>query len=136
MGRVVVDERAIEREVFGALVAELDAIGREGKAFVRRETPVLSGYARDSVFYVVLDERGNVVAGDTQDDNGVAIPSQLPQFANGRLRVFVGANAPYYVWIELGANGRPGKQALARASELMDARLRQWHAEHRHRGAA
>ena len=136
MGRVVVDERAIEREMFDEMVSDLDAIGREAKAFCRRETPRRTGFAQDSIFYVVLAEDGTVIAGDTHDGNGERIPNYLPGFANGTLRVFVGANAPYYIWIEIGANGRPGHQALARTAELMEARQRQLAAERRQLGRA
>lgn len=132
MGRVIVDERAIERETFDVIVAGLVEIGQEGKAFLRRETPFKTGYARKSIFFVVLDERGNVIAGDTHDDNGTPIPSSLAHFANGTLRVFVGANAPYYIWIEIGVNGRAGTQGLARVADLIEAWVRRFAAE-RHR---
>ncbi len=135
MGKVVVDERAIEAAAFDALVGDLVQIGAEGKAFCRRNTPRLSGYAQRSIFFVVLDERGNAIAGDTADDNGVPIPSYLPQQANGRIRAFVGANAPYYVWIEIGANGVAGHHALAQTADLLDARMRQAASERRPLGA-
>ena len=136
MGKVVVDERAIERETFDVIVAGLVAIGEEAKAFLRRETPFETGYARKSIFFVVIDERGNVIAGDTRDDNGTPIPSYLPGIANGTLRVFVGANAPYYVWIDIGVNGRAGTQGLARTSDLIAARTRLMAAERRQLAAA
>jgi hypothetical protein len=125
MGRVVVDERAIEAAVFAELIRELDAIGRDAAEFVRRNTPEKTGYARRSIFYVVLDERGNAIAGDTTDGNGVRIPNYFPGAGDGTIRVIVGANAPYYIWIEIGANGRAGHQALARASERINERIRQ-----------
>lgn len=125
MAHAVIDTPAIESAIFDQLVGDLDAIGREAADFARRETPVLTGHAQRSIFYVVLDERGNVIAGDTHDGNGQSIPNTLPQHANGRLRVFVGANAPYYIWIEVGANGRPGKQILARVAGLLSDRWQQ-----------
>lgn len=125
MGRVVVDERAIEALVFGELIEALDAIGRDAAEFVRRNTPEKTGYARKSVYYVVLDERGNAIAGDTADGNGVRIPNYFPGAGDGTIRVIVGANAPYYIWIEIGAGGRPGHQALAQASERINERIRQ-----------
>lgn len=122
MAHVVVDARGIEGAIFDELVGVLDDIGREAAAFARRETPFLTGFARRSIFYVVLAEDGSVIAGDTHDGNGEAIPNYLPQHANGQLRVFIGANAPYFIWIEIGARGRPGKQILARASSLLSDR--------------
>jgi hypothetical protein len=129
MGRVEVDERALEQHLFGALVEDLDRIGREAKSFVVRETPEETGHAKRSVFYVVIDERGNALAGDTVDGNGQRIPNHFPGAGDGTLRVIVGANAPYYLWIEIGANGVAGKQALARASELINERIRQARSE-------
>ena len=125
MGSVVVDDRAIEAQLVGVLVPMLDGIGQDGKAFVMAHTPVLSGYARRSIYYVVLDDRGNIIAGDTVDGNGVPVPRSFPGSGDGTYRVIVGANAPYYIWIEIGANGRPGRQALAQASERINERIRQ-----------
>lgn len=129
MGRVEVDERAIEAAAFDELVRDLERIGREAADFVRRETPIDTGYARRSIFFVVIDERGNAIAGDTVDGNGQRIPNHFPGAGDGTLRVIVGANAPYYIWIEIGANGVAGKQALARASELINGRIRQARSE-------
>lgn len=122
--------------MFDEQVRVLDAIGKEAVAYAKRNTPVLTGYARRSVFYVVLDEAGAVIAGDTHDENGVPIPSYLPQHASGTLRVFVGANAPYYIWIEIGARGRAGRAVLARTAELMEQRLQAAARERRGIGAA
>ncbi len=131
MARVVVDERALEQLLFEQLVAGMDEIGLEVKAYVRRNTPVLTGYARRSVWYAIIDEKGNAIGGDGTDDNGVSIASFLPQFARGRIHVAIGANADYYIWIEIGARGRAGKQAMARGAELLEQRVRQWYAENR-----
>ena len=129
MGRVEVDERAIEAAVFGEIVDNLDRIGAEAKAFVIRETPEDTGHAKRSIFYVVLDESGNAIAGDTVDGNGQRIPNYFPGAGDGTLRVIVGANAEYFIWIEIGANGVAGKQGLARASEMINERIRQVRAE-------
>lgn len=129
MARVVWKQAEWEAHLRAQIVGGLDAVGREAKAFVQGNTPVATGYARASVFSVVLDEQGNVAAGDTVDGNGVGVPTSFP--GTGQFRVVVGANAPYYIWIEIGSRGRPGHQALARASELINARIMQALAEAR-----
>lgn len=134
MGRVVWKQAEYEKMLAGQIIAGLTAIGEEAKAFVRRATPFLTGYARRSVYFVVLDERGNVVAGDKTDDNGVAVPRSFP--GSGYYRTIVGANAPYYIWIEIGSRGRAGKQALARAVQLISARTAQAIAEAKRGGGA
>ncbi len=121
-------EEEIYQKARGELIDELDQIGREAKAFVRRNTPIDTGFARRSVYYVVLDEFGNVIKGDRYDENGESTPHQFPGAANGTLRVIVGANAPYYIWIEIGARGRPGHQALAQASDQINAKIRRYYA--------
>lgn len=123
MARTVWRQAEWEAHLREQIVGGLDAVGREAKSFVIRETPHRTGYAQRSIYYVVLDPSGAVVAGDAVDGNGVPVPTQFP--GTGQYRVIVGANAPYYVWIEIGANGRPGHQALARALELIDARIAQ-----------
>lgn len=129
MARTVWRQAEWEAHLRAQIVGGLDEVGREAKEFVRRNTPVLTGYARDSIFYVVLDDHGAVVAGDTVDGNGVAVPTSFP--GTGQFRVIVGANAPYYVWIEIGSRGRPGHQALAQALELINARIAQYTREAR-----
>jgi hypothetical protein len=131
MGRVVADIEAMTQLLLSEIVAGFEEIGLEVKRFVQGNTPVRTGYARRSVWYAVIDERGNVIGGDSTDENGVAIGNYLPRLARGSLHVVIGANASYYIWIEIGARGRAGKQALARGSELLDARMRQWYAENR-----
>lgn len=125
MARVVWKADAFLREVEAQTIRELTAIGREVKAFVRANTPVLTGYARASVYFVVIDGGGRVVAGDSVDDNGVAVPTSFPGRANGQLRCIVGANAPYFIWIDLGTRRRPGKHIMVRALDLMQDRMRQ-----------
>jgi hypothetical protein len=120
-GTVTWRQADFERMVAGQIIAALTEIGREAKAFVQRETPYRTGYARRSIYFVVLDEAGNRVAGDTHDENGVPVPANFG--GTGRYRVIVGANAPYYIWIEVGTRGRPGHAALARANDLIQARI-------------
>lgn len=120
-GTVTWRQSDFERMVAEQIIVALTEIGREAKAFVQRETPYLTGYARRSIYFVVLDEAGNRVAGDTHDANGVPVPSSFG--GTGRYRVIVGANAPYYIWIEVGTRGRPGHTALARANDLIQARI-------------
>lgn len=103
-------------------IAGLIEIGEEVKRFVQTNTPVLTGYAKASVFYVVLDEKGQQVAGDTVDGNGVRVPSDFGG-GTGRMRLIVGANAPYYIWIEIGSRGRAGKAILARANDMITQRI-------------
>lgn len=127
--RVVWKQAEYERYLQQQIIAALTEIGEEAKAFVKRSTPFRTGFARRSVYFVVLDEAGNRVAGDTRDENGEAVPASFP--GSGRYRVIVGANAPYYIWIEIGTRGRPGHAALARANELIQARIKQKLAEGR-----
>jgi hypothetical protein len=132
MGKVVWKQAEYERHLERQIVGGLIDVGLEAKAFVKRETPFKSGYARRSIYFAVLNERGQRVAGDTHDANGMAVPRSFP--GTGRYRVIVGANAPYYIWIEIGTRGRPGRAALARAIELIGNRVRQQLAEEKRRG--
>ena len=106
------------------IIDGLVAIGLEAKNFVQTHTPWRTGYARRSVYFAVYDDRGEWVAGDRIDGNGIPVPAVAP--AIGRFRVIVGANAPYYIWIEIGARGRPGHHALQHASELISRRVVQY----------
>lgn len=99
-------ERRVEREV----ARTLDRLGAEARDLVRSLTPWRTGHAWRSVWYVVLDPQGRRVAGDERDRNGVAVP-RFP--GTGKWRVLVGANAPYYLWLEIGANGTEGGKMLA-----------------------
>lgn len=121
----MIDQKKIEAQVFDEMVDILTGVGQRAKAFAKGQTPVRTGFAKRSIFFVVLDEKGNVIAGDTQDENGFPIPSYIPQHANGRLRVFLGANAPYFIWLEIGARGRAGLAIIARSNEIMEHQLRQ-----------
>lgn len=98
-------------------IRELDEAGRKARDYARSICPVKTGYARRSIYYVVIDETGKVVGGMTQDDNGVAIPRRFR--GNGEIRCILGANAPYFLWIELGARGRAGLHVISRAAETL-----------------
>lgn len=99
-------------------IRELDEAGQKAKAYARSICPVKSGYARNSIYYVVIDETGKVVGGDEKDGNGVAIPRRGYR-GTGEIRLLLGANAPYFIYIELGARGRPGQHVIQRAGEML-----------------
>lgn len=110
MGTVVWHGATFERHVERAVVKTLDKLGADARDLVRSLTPWRTGYAWRSVWYVVLDPQGRRVAGDERDRNGVAVP-RFP--GTGKWRVVLGANAPYYLWLEIGSRGRAGGQMLA-----------------------
>lgn len=132
MAEVIWKQAQYEAHIRSEWIRGLDDLGREAKAYVRSLTPFRTGFARRSVWYAVIDEQGRQVAGDTTDDNGerVNIP---PGSGNGRLRLIVGANAPYYIWIEIGTRGRPGKAALARGNDYIASEIQRRLAEAKRR---
>lgn len=125
MGRVVIEREKIIDKFFDELFKELQKIGLEVRGHVKAHTPVRTGYAQRSVFYAIIDEHGRVIGGDVSDDNGVSVSNHLP--ATGGMTVIIGANADYYIWIEIGARGRAGTHALADGARRVDELLRQWY---------
>lgn len=112
------------RKIEADTIRELDVIGQEVQAFIKGLTPVRTGYAKRSVYYVIIDGSGRVVGGNRTDDNGEAVPASFPGKATGQIRLVIGAQATYYIYIDLGARGRPGKHILARGVDLMGQRIR------------
>lgn len=107
------------------VVQKLDRIGARGKAVTQAHTPVVSGRLKRSEYHVVVDKDGSVLAGDTTDGNGNAVPS-LP--GTGKLRVVVGTNEAaandgqsYALWVEVGVEGKPGHGMLAAGNAAMRA---------------
>lgn len=121
MAKTVWKQREFEDWVLQKTVDAFTEVGEEAKEFVKRNTPVRTGFARRSVYFVIIDERGIPISGDIHDENGNPVPRSFP--AAGRIQVIVGANAPYYIWIEIGTRGRPGRAALARAADLIQQRI-------------
>ena len=127
MAKTVWKQAEFERHIEEQIISGLTRVGLEAKAFVQQHTPWRTGFARRSVYFAVYDARGNWVAGDRLDGNGHPVPAVLS--ATGQYRVTVGANAPYYVWIEVGTKGRAGHHALAQSLELIQQRMMQYTAE-------
>jgi hypothetical protein len=118
MAQVVWKQAEYEAHIRSEWLRGLTELGREAKAYVQSLTPYRTGFARRSVWFAVVDESGRQVAGDTVDGNGQRVV--IPHMAGGQgLRLIVGANAPYYIWIEIGTRGRPGKAALARGNDFI-----------------
>ncbi len=122
MAEVVWKQAEYEAHIRREWIRGLTELGEEAREYVRSLTPYRTGYARRSVWFAVIDEHGRQVAGDTVDGNGerIAIP---PGIGSGRIRLIVGANAPYYIWIEIGTRGRPGKMALARGNDFIQREM-------------
>ena len=127
MAKFTSNRAAVERFFREKAIGALDRAGVQGKAEGQGNTRRATGFAADSVHYVVLDEQGARVAGDTTDGNQNPVPDYA---GNGTLRVIVGSNtAPredgdgrgYYVYLERGVQGRPGDATLAQALDMMEA---------------
>lgn len=101
----------------------LDRSGQAGKVEAEGLTPRQTGFAADSVHYVVVDEAGHVVAGELIDGNS----NPVPQYAgDGTLRVIVGSNTEpkdgqgYFKWIEEGVYGLSGAAPMAHALDELE----------------
>lgn len=113
-------QRQLEALV-GAHMAEATAAA---KARLQERTPVRTGFLRASEYGAVIDGDGGVVAGDSTDGNGEAVPVN-----GGAANVFaalLGANAPYAIYvIETGSRGRPGSLLVSQEQANLAADIRQ-----------
>jgi len=103
----------------------LDRAGQQGTVEAASRTRRATGFAADSAHYVVNDESGNQVAGDTTDGNQNPVP-QYP--ATGMVTVHVGSNTAasdkgeaYAIYLERGVQGRPGDVMYGQALDVMEA---------------
>lgn len=120
--RSTVNFRPAEQALVRGTIDALTDAGRGAKSIAQGITPVLTGFAKRSIYFVVVDDKGRVVAGDSTDGNGNPVPRSFPTY--GRYRAIVGANAPYFIWIEIGARGRPGRHIFAQAARELESRMR------------
>lgn len=112
MARYVSHRKQVEQKIRSGVVTALYRTGFRVEGRAKKNTPVLSGNLKRSEHTVVVDEQGRVLRGGGADENGNAVP-QYP--ATGHLTAYVGTNTGYGKWVEIGANGRPGKAMLGRA---------------------
>jgi hypothetical protein len=101
----------------------LDRTGQAGKVEAEGRTVRDTGFAADSVHYVVVDEQGNAVAGEQVDGNSNPVPHYA---GDGTLRVIVGSNTEpkdgkgYFKWIEEGIYGLSGAAPMSHALDEME----------------
>lgn len=92
-------------------VTEFTKVGQRGSNRASSATPVKSGHARDSHAWVVLDEHGSLRAGLTATDSGIPVPLGELAYPGGITLALVNL-AGYWLWIEVGARGVPGRPIL------------------------
>ncbi len=115
---------AVLQHYRNSAVNVLDTVGVQGKVEAGGRTRRATGFAAESAHYVVNDEQGNRIAGDTTDGNQNPVPSYP---ANGMLTVHVGSNTTprsgqgYALFLERGIRGRPGDAMYAQALDIMEA---------------
>lgn len=103
---------------------KLDRVGIQGRTEARAATRRATGFAAESVHYVVVDDDGSKLAGDDVDGNLNPVPSYP---GDGTIRLHIGSNtAPrtgqgYYIFLERGVGGRPGDATMARTLDIVEA---------------
>lgn len=128
MASVKSNNAAVMQQARKQVINALDRVGQQGKITAEDLTWRDTGFAADSVHYVVLDEQGNVVAGQQIDGNGNSVPDYP---ADGTIRVIVGSNTEpkdskgYYKFIEEGTYGLSGAGAMAQGLDVMEAAIEQ-----------
>jgi hypothetical protein len=114
---------AVVQHVRRQAIVALDRTGQQARDEAESLTPRATGFAAESVHYVVVDEQGQVVAGQQTDGNDNPVPAYG---GDGTLRLVVGSNTVhrdgrgYYAHLEQGTYGLSGTGALAAALDLMD----------------
>jgi hypothetical protein len=117
---------AVEQHFRRNAISALDRTGQQARDEAEGLTPRATGFAAESLHYVVVDEQGQVVAGQQTDGNDNPVPAYG---GDGTLRVIVGSNTMhrdgrgYYVHIEQGTYGLSGAAGLAAALDLMDEQV-------------
>lgn len=92
----------------------LEDVGPKARDIAYGYTPKATGHAARSLFYVIVDGNGTQVGGNTTDQNGEPVPAQFEAGQAGWYRLVLGANADYFVWIEVGTSKMPARPVLAR----------------------
>jgi hypothetical protein len=116
------DFKAFHRNLEREIGSTFNFVGREAVAENARATPVgegkhggpgrTAGHARDAHGYAVIGEDGGLLAGGSTLD-GHSIPTtDLGQ--SGQIVLAIVNLAEYWLWIEIGARGVPGRFILTR----------------------
>jgi hypothetical protein len=121
VSRVESREEEFHTTLEGQAVAAFARVGKLASWRAMTATPVGDGehggpgggpgHARDAHAWVVLDEKGSIRAGTTQTKNGHQVPVADLAHHGGITLALVNL-AGYWLWIEIGARGRPGRAIL------------------------
>jgi hypothetical protein len=108
------DQRAAEEFARDKAVGAMRTLGPRALDMAYNATPKDTGFAANSLFYVIVDDQGSIVGGNSTDRNGHMIdPDVGGDPGKGWVRMVLGANADYFVWIEIGTSTRPAHHVLA-----------------------
>ena len=91
----------------------LTAIGMTAETYAKRETPVDTGRARNSITYATSEYSG---VGSYTDNNGNSYSDATARAQAEEDAVYIGSNVEYFPYIELGARNIEAHRMLRRAA--------------------